>query len=199
MKDSSRLLDLAASGIGLLLLAPVFAAVALWVKLDSPGPVFYRARRVGKNGEEFEALKFRSMVVGSDRAGPGITVSGDSRVTGSGRVLRRLKIDELPQLINVFRGEMALVGPRPEDPRYVATYGDGQRELLQVRPGITSPASIRYRREESVLSGPDWERTYLERVLPEKLALDHEYLRTRTVIRDLGVVARTIGFRGGSD
>ena len=161
MKDSSRLLDLAASGIGLLLMAPVFAAVALWVKLDSPGPVFYRARRVGKNGEEFEALKFRSMVVGSDRAGPGITVSGDSRVTGSGRVLRRLKIDELPQLINVFRGEMALVGPRPEDPRYVATYGDGQRELLQVRPGITSPASIRYRREESVLSGPDWERTYL--------------------------------------
>lgn len=199
MKDSSRLLDLAASGIGLLLMAPVFAAVALWVKLDSPGPVFYRARRVGKNGEEFEALKFRSMVVGSDRAGPGITVSGDSRVTGSGRVLRRLKIDELPQLINVFRGEMALVGPRPEDPRYVATYGDGQRELLQVRPGITSPASIRYRREESVLSGPDWERTYLERVLPEKLALDQEYLRTRTVIRDLGVVARTIGFRGGSD
>ncbi len=198
MKDSSRLLDLAASGLGLLLLAPLFAVVALWVKLDSPGPVFYRARRVGKSGEEFSALKFRSMVVGSDRAGPGITVSGDSRVTTSGRILRRLKIDELPQLINVFRGEMALVGPRPEDPRYVARYGAEQREVLEVRPGITSPASVHYRHEEDVLSGPDWETEYLERVLPEKLALDHEYLRTRSIIKDLGVVARTLGLKSGS-
>ncbi len=198
MRDSSRLLDLAASGFGLLLLSPLFAVVAIWVKLDSPGPVFYRARRVGKGGNEFAAFKFRSMVVGSDKAGPGITVSGDSRVTTSGRILRRLKIDELPQLLNVFRGEMALVGPRPEDPRYVATYGTEQLEVLEVRPGITSPASVHYRHEEDVLSGPDWETTYLERVLPEKLAMDHEYLRNRSILSDLGVIARTLGIGDGS-
>jgi len=198
VKDSSRVLDVAASGVGLLLLAPLFAVVALWVKLDSSGPVFYKARRVGKGGQEFSALKFRSMVVGSDKAGPGITVSGDSRVTMSGRILRRLKIDELPQLINVFVGEMALVGPRPEDPRYVARYREQQLEVLEVRPGITSPASVHYRHEEDVLSGPDWETEYLERVLPKKLTLDHEYLRNRSIISDLGVVARTFGIGGRS-
>lgn len=198
MRDSSRALDIVASGIGLVLLAPLFAGIAVWIKLDSAGPVFYRARRVGKDGVEFRAFKFRSMEVGSDRAGPALTLPGDSRVTRSGRILRRTKIDELPQLLNVFRGEMALVGPRPEDPRYVETYGEEQRELLAVRPGITSPASLRYRNEEAELTGPDWETKYREVILPDKLAVDLAYLRTRSIATDLRMVARTLGLRSRS-
>ncbi len=198
MRDSSRVLDVVASGIGLVLLVPLFAVVAAWVKLDSPGPVFYRARRVGKGGVEFCAFKFRSMVVGSDKAGPALTLPGDSRVTRSGSMLRRTKIDELPQLLNVLRGEMALVGPRPEDPRYVETYGEEQRQLLAVRPGITSPASLRYRCEEAELAGPDWETRYREIVLPDKLALDLAYLRNRSITSDLRVVARTLAPRARS-
>lgn len=192
MRDSFRPLDLGAAVAGLVLLAPLFAVAAIWVKLDSPGPVFYRARRVGKGEREFRAFKFRSMTVGSDRAGPGITVANDARVTRSGRFLRRTKIDELPQLLNVLRGEMGLVGPRPEDPRYVARYTPEQRELLRVRPGMTSPASLRYRREESVLTGPDWEEAYLGEVLPRKLALDLEYVRSRSSTSDLALVVRTL-------
>jgi lipopolysaccharide/colanic/teichoic acid biosynthesis glycosyltransferase len=192
MKDSCRPMDFVMAGLGLVILAPLFLVVAVWVKLDSPGPVFYRARRVGRGGQEFTAFKFRSMKTGSDKAGPGITVSGDSRVTGSGRVLRRMKIDELPQLINVLLGEMALVGPRPEDPKYVAQYGVEQRELLLVRPGMTSPSSLRYCHEEEVLAGQDWETTYLERVLPDKLAVDHEYVRNRTIPKDMLLILRSV-------
>jgi lipopolysaccharide/colanic/teichoic acid biosynthesis glycosyltransferase len=190
MRDSSRAMDVVASGIGLVLLAPLFAVVAAWIKLDSPGPVFYRV--------EFRAFKFRSMVVGSDKAGPALTLPGDSRVTRSGSILRRTKIDEIPQLLNVFRGEMALVGPRPEDPRYVETYGEEQRQLLAVRPGITSPASLRYWYEERELAGPDWETRYREIVLPDKLALDLAYLRTRSIGTDLRLVARTLSRRSRS-
>jgi lipopolysaccharide/colanic/teichoic acid biosynthesis glycosyltransferase len=192
VRDSFRPFDVVAAAAGLLLLSPLFAVAAVWVKLDSPGPVFYRARRVGKGGAEFRAFKFRSMTVGSDRAGPGITVANDARVTRSGRVLRRTKIDELPQLINVLRGEMGLVGPRPEDPRYVARYTPSQRELLGVRPGMTSPASLRYRKEESALTGPDWETAYLGEVLPRKLALDLEYVRSRSTTSDARLVLRTL-------
>ena len=198
MRDSCRPMDFVMAGIGLVMLAPLFAVVAIWVKLDSPGPVFYRARRVGRGGQEFTAFKFRSMRTGSDKAGPGVTVSGDPRVTRSGRVLRRLKIDELPQLINVFLGEMALVGPRPEDPKYVAQYGIEQRELLLVRPGMTSPSSLRYCHEEEVLAGPDWETTYLERVLPDKLAVDHEYVSNRTIPKDMLLILRSLATMVGA-
>jgi lipopolysaccharide/colanic/teichoic acid biosynthesis glycosyltransferase len=198
MKDSCRPMDLMLSGLGLILLVPLFALVAVWVKLDSPGPVFYRARRVGRGGQEFKLFKFRSMRTGSDKAGPGVTVSGDPRVTRSGRLLRRLKIDELPQLINVFLGEMALVGPRPEDPKYVAKYGVEQRELLLVRPGMTSPSSLRYCHEEEVLAGPDWETTYLERVLPDKLAVDHEYVSNRTIPKDMLLILRSLATMVGA-
>lgn len=198
MKDSCRPMDLMLSGLGLILLVPLFALVAVWVKLDSPGPVFYRARRVGRGGQEFRLFKFRSMRTGSDKAGPGVTVSGDPRVTRSGRLLRRLKIDELPQLINVFLGEMALVGPRPEDPKYVAKYGVEQRELLLVRPGMTSPSSLRYCHEEEVLAGPDWETTYLERVLPDKLAVDHEYVSNRTIPKDMLLILRSLATMVGA-
>ncbi|MFZ1551113.1 MAG: sugar transferase, partial [Anaerolineae bacterium] len=130
------------------------------------------AVRVGQDGRPFRLYKFRSMIVGTDRQGPGITATGDPRITRVGRFLRRAKLDELPQLINVLLGDMSLVGPRPEDPRYVAFYTPEQRRVLSVHPGITSPASLAYRHEEQLLAGEDWETHYRTRVLPAKLALD---------------------------
>ncbi|MFZ1405869.1 MAG: sugar transferase [Anaerolineae bacterium] len=165
-------MSVVAAAVGLMLLSPLFCWIALWIKLTSPGPVFYRAVRVGQDGRPFRLYKFRSMIVGTDRQGPGITATGDPRITRVGRFLRRAKLDELPQLINVLLGDMSLVGPRPEDPRYVAFYTPEQRRVLSVRPGITSPASLAYRHEEQLLAGEDWETHYRTRVLPDKLALD---------------------------
>jgi lipopolysaccharide/colanic/teichoic acid biosynthesis glycosyltransferase len=187
-----RWLDAAVAALGLVILSPLLFALALWIKIDSSGPVFYRARRVGKDGREFHLYKFRSMVVDADKRGPGITAAGDKRVTASGRFLRRTKLDELPQLLNVFRGEMSLVGPRPEDPRYVALYTPEQRRILAVRPGITSAASLSFRHEEQMLTGPDWENIYRDEVMPAKLAIDLEYLRQRTWLSDLGLILRTV-------
>jgi lipopolysaccharide/colanic/teichoic acid biosynthesis glycosyltransferase len=187
-----RMLDVVVSLAGMIALSPLFVCVAMWIKLDSHGPVFYLAQRVGKGGRLFHLFKFRSMVAGADRQGPGITVAGDPRVTRVGRFLRRTKIDELPQLVNVLRGEMSLVGPRPEDPRYVALYTPEQRLLLRVRPGITGAASLAYRDEEQILSGSDWEVRYRQQVMPAKLALDLEYLSRRTVASDLVLIWRTV-------
>lgn len=187
-----RLLDIIASMAGLAVLSPLFVLVGLWIKLDSPGPVFYRAPRVGQDGRLFRLYKFRSMVIDADKRGPGITAAGDTRITSVGRFLRRTKIDELPQLINVLRGDMSLVGPRPEDPRYVAFYTPEQRRVLAVRPGITSAASLIYRHEEQLLSGEDWETIYRTKVLPEKLAIDLAYLEQRTLGSDLKLIFRTI-------
>jgi FlaA1/EpsC-like NDP-sugar epimerase/lipopolysaccharide/colanic/teichoic acid biosynthesis glycosyltransferase len=187
-----RGLDLIVSGCGLLLLAPVFLVIGLMIKLTSPGPVFYRGDRVGQWGRRFKLYKFRSMVQDADRQGPGITGKDDPRITAVGRFLRRAKLDELPQLINILRGEMSLVGPRPEDPRYVAFYTAEQRRLLSVRPGITSPASLYYRQEERLLAGDDWERAYREQILPHKLTLDLAYLRERTVWTDLALILSTL-------
>ena len=187
-----RLLDAVASGLGLIVLSPLLLLTALAVRLDTPGPVFYRAQRVGKDGVPFRLYKFRSMIADADRRGPGITVAGDRRVTRTGAFLRRTKLDELPQLINVLRGEMSLVGPRPEDPRYVALYTEEQRQILRVRPGITSAASLAYRHEEQILSGSDWETQYRQEVMPAKLALDLEYLSDRTMTSDLLLIWRTV-------
>lgn len=187
-----RALDLVASLAGLAVLSPLFVLVALWIKLDSPGPVFYRAVRIGQGGLPFRLYKFRSMVAHADRQGPAITATGDARVTRVGRLLRRAKLDELPQLINVLWGEMSLVGPRPEDPRYVALYGPEQRRVLATRPGITSAASLAYRHEEQLLSGEDWESIYQTKVLPDKLAIDLAYLEQRTLGSDLKLILRTI-------
>ncbi|MEA2338594.1 MAG: hypothetical protein QOE82_2601, partial [Thermoanaerobaculia bacterium] len=153
-----RLLDVTASAAGLLLFSPLFALLAIAVKVSSPGPVFHRGERVGRNGKLFGLYKFRSMRVGE--AGPAITRAGDPRITAVGRVLRKTKLDELPQLINVLIGDMSLVGPRPEAPRYVAMYDVEQQRILSVRPGVTSPASLLYRSEEEQLVGDDWERAY---------------------------------------
>ncbi len=181
------------AGTALLLLSPLLVAIAVAVKLSSAGPILYRARRVGRGGEPFTLLKFRSMVVSAATAGPPITMAGDARVTGLGRILRKWKLDELPQLWNVLRGDMAVVGPRPEDPQYVASYSEGQRSILGIRPGLTSPASMTYRDEERMLTGADWEQMYVSEVLPEKLALDLDYFRRRSVLSDVVMVWRTIG------
>ena len=187
-----RLVDVLAAAFGLALLAPLFAAVSLLIKLTSPGPVFHRAQRVGKGRQPFRIYKFRSMIAGAERAGPGITAAGDARVTPLGRWLRMTKVDELPQLINVLRGDMSLVGPRPEDPRYVERYTPEQRRVLEVSPGVTSAASVLYRNEESFLTGPDWERKYIEVVLPHKLSIELDYLRRRTIASDLDLIVKTL-------
>ncbi len=189
---AKRLFDFLIASVGLLALSPILILVALAVKLSSPGPAFYRSTRVGKEGKLFRMLKFRTMVANADRLGPGITAGGDRRITDIGRFLRRTKLDELPQLINVVKGEMSLVGPRPEDPRYVALYTSEQRRILEVQPGITSAASLAYRQEEQGLVGPDWERVYRIEVLPAKLEADLDYLSRRTFWSDIGLIVQTI-------
>lgn len=187
-----RVIDLIVASIGLFFLSPVFTVLAIWIKLDSPGPVFYRAQRIGKDGRIFYLYKFRSMVVNADKTGPGITAAGDSRITRSGRFLRGTKLDELPQLINVLQGDMSLVGPRPEDPRYVALYTAEQRKILAVRPGITSAASLSFRHEEEILTGPDWETVYRTQVMPEKIRIDLDYQSRRSLVTDIGLILRTV-------
>lgn len=187
-----RAFDIAASACALLVLAPLLAAIAALVALGSPGGAFFRQVRVGLNGREFLLLKFRSMRPGSEAKGQ-LTVGGrDPRITRVGYFLRKSKLDELPQLFNVLRGDMSIVGPRPEVPRYVAMYNDEQREVLRVRPGLTSLASIAYINENDVLGrASDPERAYVEEVMPAKLALDLRYVRERTIGLDLRIIART--------
>ena len=188
-----RLFDVAASAAGLLLLAPLLLAIALWIRLDSPGPVFFRQERVGLRGQPFRIFKFRSMR--ADNAGPQITVGADERITRSGRFIRAYKLDELPQLLNVLLGDMSIVGPRPEVPRYVALYpADVRDEVLSVRPGMTDWASVQYRSESALLAqSTDPERTYVETVLPAKLALCQQYVRERSLLLDLKIIAMTLG------
>jgi len=188
---AKRLFDMVVSGAALVALSPVLGGLALGVKLSSPGPVFYQATRVGRGGKLIKVYKFRSMVTGADKTGPGVTTAGDARVTPLGRILRRYKLDELPQLINVLRGEMSLVGPRPEDPRYVALYTPEQRLVLQVAPGITSPASLYYRDEEALLHGQDWETQYIQQIMPAKLAIDLDYVKNANLGQDMLIIWKT--------
>lgn len=177
---------------GLILLSPLILVIGTLIKLDSPGPVLYRGDRIGQGGAPFKILKFRTMVVNADKMGPALTHGGDPRVTRMGRFLRNWKIDEIPQLINVVRGEMSLVGPRPESPGYVRHYTPEQRQVLRVRPGITGYTQIRFRHEETLLAQfTDREEAYLRVIMPHKLALDLEYLEKRTFITDLALIAQT--------
>ncbi len=187
-----RLFDILASGLGLLCLSPLFAILAIWIKADSRGPVFYRQVRVGRGNRDFRIFKFRSMRPDSDK-GRLITVGGhDPRVTRSGYYIRKYKLDELPQLINVFIGDMSLVGPRPEVRRYVDMYSPEQMRVLEVRPGITSLASIRYRNENEILAASDDpDRTYIEKVMPDKLAIDLEYVADASLINDIRLIFST--------
>lgn len=188
-----RTFDVSASSVGLLLLSPVLLIAALLVKLSSPGPILFRQVRVGLKGKPFEILKFRTMRTDAERVGGQLTVGDDPRITPIGKVLRKWKLDEFPQLINVVRGEMALVGPRPEVPRYVELYSPAQRRVLDVRPGITDPASVAFRSESELMGNhPDPERFYIEEIMPEKLRLNIEYLNRRTLLTDLGVIFGTL-------
>lgn len=186
-----RALDILVAGAGLLLLAPLLLLIACAVRLDSPGPALFRQERVGRRGRPFQIIKFRSMRTAP--GGPQITVSGDARVTRVGALLRASKLDELPQLVNVLRGEMSLVGPRPDVPHYVAMYPpEAREEVLSVRPGITDEAAIEFRDEEDVLArAGDPERVYVEEILPRKLALYRHYVRYRSFAGDLRILWRT--------
>ena len=190
---AKRLFDIVSSGIGLLCLAPVFVVMAIWIKLDSRGPVFYRQTRVGRYGRDFRIFKFRSMRVGSDK-GRQITVGErDPRITRSGYFIRRYKIDELPQLINVFLGDMSIVGPRPEVRKYVDLYSEEQRKVFQVRPGITDLASIKYRNENELLSQVDDPDTYyIDVIMPDKLAINLEYIRHQSFMGDIKIIFSTL-------
>ena len=189
-----RLLDLALATLALVALAPLLLAAMAWVRVDSPGPMFFRQERVGRHGRPFRIHKLRTMRADAPAAGPAITAHADERVTRAGRWLRRYRIDELPQLIDVLRGDMSLVGPRPEVPRFVALYPPELRaKVLAVRPGITDPASLEFVDEGALLAGsPDPERAYVETVLPRKLQRQVEYVEQATWWSDLGVMARTL-------
>lgn len=190
---AKRLFDIISSGIGLLCLAPVFVVMAIWIKLDSRGPVFYRQTRVGRYGRDFRIFKFRSMRVGSDK-GRQITVGErDPRITRSGYFIRHYKIDELPQLINVFLGDMSIVGPRPEVRKYVDLYSEEQRKVFQVRPGITDLASIKYRNENELLSQVDDPDTYyIDVIMPDKLTINLEYIRHQSFMGDIKIIFNTL-------
>lgn len=190
---SKRVFDVVVAALGLILLAPMLLFIGAWIKWDSPGPVLFLQQRVGRHGRLFAIFKFRTMHCRTEE-GPLLTVGRDSRVTGAGHVLRRYKLDELPQLINVLLGTMSLVGPRPEVPRYVACYPAGIRALvLSVSPGVTDWAAIEFKEENTVLAtSGNPERVYIEQVLPKKLALYVRYVRERNFWTDLHIIFRTL-------
>jgi lipopolysaccharide/colanic/teichoic acid biosynthesis glycosyltransferase len=195
-----RTFDVAAAATGLLLLSPLFLLIAVLIKLDSRGTVFFRQERIGRGFRPFEILKFRTMVSEAPALGGELTVGNDRRITRVGRVLRSTKVDELPPLLNVLRGDMSIVGPRPEVRRYVDRFRQDYEPILRVRPGITDPASIRFRDEAALLArAADPEDAYLRTVLPQKLRLANDYVRRSSVLLDLALIARTVGalFRRG--
>lgn len=188
-----RLFDLVCALLGLIVFAPLFLVIGPLIKLDSPGAVFYRGERVGKEGVPFSILKFRTMVVHADQMGSALTQSGDPRITRVGRFLRRWKIDELPQAINILRGDMSVVGPRPESPRYVEHYTPEQRQVLSVRPGVTGLTQVKYRHEETLLqSCANMEVEYIETIMPQKLALDLEYIARQSLLLDIELILETL-------
>lgn len=188
-----RLFDITASFFGILILSPLFIFISLWVGLSSKGGVFYKQIRVGKNNKDFKLYKFRSMRVNSDKQGLLTVGSKDSRITKAGYFIRKYKIDELPQLINVLKGDMSFVGPRPEVRRYVDLYSEEQMKVLSVRPGITDPASIKYRNENDILSSAsNPEQYYIQNIMPDKLKINIDYINTQTFFKDIKIIFQTI-------
>ena len=187
-----RIFDIVASGLGLLAFSPIFIILAIWIKLDSKGPIFYRQVRVGRHNKDFRIFKFRSMRVGSDK-GSLVTIGGrDPRITRSGYFIRKFKFDELPQLINVFVGDMSLVGPRPEVRHYVDYWTEEQMHVLDVRPGITDPASIKFRNENEILEkAEDPEKYYIDVVMQEKIKLYLEYVEKSSFWYDIKLIFKT--------
>ena len=187
-----RLFDILLTGLGLLIISPLFLIVAIWIKLDSPGPIFYRQVRVGRYNKDFRIFKFRSMRIGSDK-GSLVTIGGrDPRITRSGYFIRKFKIDELPQLINVLVGDMSLVGPRPEVRHYVNYWTEEQMHVLDVRPGITDPASIKFRNENELLAqAEDPEKYYIEVIMQEKIKLYLDYVKKNSLWYDIKLIFQT--------
>ncbi|MGE5482442.1 MAG: sugar transferase [Bacteroidota bacterium] len=193
MTAAKRIFDLFWASFGLLILSPFLAGVALAIKAEDGGPVFFRQERVGRNGRPFRIWKFRTMAVGAEQRGGQLTVGDDPRITRVGGWLRKIKLDELPQLLNVLVGEMTFVGPRPEVPKYAALYTPEQRQVLQLVPGITDPASIRYRNESEILAATaDPERVYIEEVMPEKIAINLQYAARASVWSDTLIILKTL-------
>lgn len=192
-KSGKRAFDIVASLIGLLLLSPLLIIIALWVKLSSKGPVFFTQKRVGRDFKEFNLYKFRSMVVGADSQGPGVTSSDDNRITKVGRFIRKTKIDELPQLLNVLKGDMSLVGPRPELKKFVDAYTEEYKKVLSVKPGITDNAAIEFRNEEEIMSQyQDKERAYIDIILPQKIKLYYDYIDNISFLNDMKLLLNTL-------
>jgi len=190
---AKRVFDVVLSAGGLALLAPILAAVAVAIRVNSAGPVFYRGLRAGRDGRPFRIFKFRTMVVNADKIGGPSSAADDPRITRVGDFLRRYKLDELPQLLNVVKGEMSLVGPRPEVMQEVLQYTDEEKRLLDVRPGITDWASIKFRNEGEILRGSvDPHQAYLEKIRPEKIRLGLEYVQRRSLATDCRIIASTL-------
>lgn len=188
-----RIFDIVASLGGLIVLSPMLIIVAICIKLDSKGPVFFKQKRVGKNKKIFEIYKFRTMVTDAEKLGKQITVGNDSRITRVGKFIRKCKLDEFPQLINVVKGEMSLVGPRPEVPRYVELYDEYEEQILLVQPGITDYASIEFRNENEILgNSSDPEETYIEEIMPTKIELNMKYIRNISLAQDIKLILNTI-------
>ena len=188
-----RFFDFILSLVGLVILAPLFIVLSVWIKIDSKGPVFYKQVRVGQNSKDFGLFKFRSMVVDADKKGL-ITVGGrDPRITRSGYFIRKYKLDELPQLINVLVGDMSLVGPRPEVRKYVDLYTDEQQKVLSVKPGITDYASIEYMDENEILGkSNDPEKTYIEEIMPEKIKYNMKYINNKNLFEYFKIILLTV-------
>ncbi|OGS01908.1 MAG: hypothetical protein A3G41_00225, partial [Elusimicrobia bacterium RIFCSPLOWO2_12_FULL_59_9] len=185
---SKRIFDLFFSTLGILFFLPLFVAIATWIKLESEGPVFYRGLRVGLNGEPFQIFKFRTMVSNAEKLGGPSTALDDRRITRAGAIFRKYKLDELPQLLSVWKGDMSFVGPRPEVRQYVDLYSDEEKQILTVRPGITDYSSIKFHNEGEILAGSaDPEKDYLEKIRPAKLRLQLEYVRDHSVWGDVKI------------
>ncbi|MFC1548353.1 sugar transferase [Candidatus Omnitrophota bacterium] len=190
---SKRIFDIISSLTALIVLSPLLALVGIMIKLDSQGPVFYRGVRVGKNGKLFSTFKFRTMVTDAEKRGGPSTADDDPRITRVGKGIRKYKLDEMPQLIDVLRGKMSIVGPRPEVEHYVDMFTDKEKEILSVRPGITDWATLWNPDEGSILAGSsDPERTYMEKIRPEKIRLQLKYVRERSFLADLKIIFRTV-------
>ena len=193
IKFGKRIFDLVATILGGSLLLPIIIPIALWIKLSSKGPLFYIQKRVGKNFNEFDLYKFRSMIVDADKAGPSVTSGDDPRITKVGAIIRRTKIDELPQLLNVLKGDMSLVGPRPEVMKFVAQKKDAYKKILSVKPGITDNAAIEFRDEESIMEQyEDKEKAYIDIVLPQKIKLYYMYIETISFMNDIKLILKTL-------
>jgi lipopolysaccharide/colanic/teichoic acid biosynthesis glycosyltransferase len=190
---AKRIFDVLVAGAGLVVLAPAFAIVAIAIKLESRGPVFFRQQRVGRDGRPFMIIKFRTMVTGADRLGPNVSAADDARITRVGALLRRSFVDEAPQLVNVLRGEMSLVGPRPETPEYAALLSADERRILSVRPGMAGPSTVEYSaREAAILSAqPDPDRYYRDELIHLRARADLAYLERAGVAEDFRILART--------